>query len=97
MSVFAHVEGLGTIIEECTADAVLAWRREFKPGNKTIDTIAEHLYSVDVSLSLRPAGVVMVTVQVNGKGFLDASTECFRAQRGRVGHWKVTASSLDHK
>ena len=96
MSVFAHVEGLGAAIEEVTADSVLGWRREYKPGHKTIDTIAEHLYSVDVSVSLRPAGVAMVTVQVNGTGFLDASTECFRLQRGRVGHWKVTASSLDH-
>jgi hypothetical protein len=94
LSVFAHVEGLGDAIETCVADSVLAWRKEFKPGKQTVDTIAEHLYSVETSVSLRPAGVAMITVQVNGRGFLEASTQCFRLQRGRIGRWKVTASSL---
>jgi len=95
LSVFAHIDGLGELVETCVADAVLDWRREFKPGHKTVDTIAEHLCSVETTVSVRPAGVALVTVQVNGRGFLEASTQCFRAKRARMGRWKLTASSLN--
>jgi len=97
MSIFAHTDGLGTAIEELIADSVLAWRREFYPGNKTVDTFAEHLYSVESTVSLRPAGVALITVQVNGRGFLEASTQCFRLQRTKIGNWKTTGSSLNLK
>jgi hypothetical protein len=95
MSLFAHVDGLGALVEECISDALLDWRREFRPGPNVVDTIAEHLQDVQTSVSLRRAGVVMITVQVKGKGFLETSTACFRAKRVRLGEWRRTASSLD--
>lgn len=94
MSVFAHVEGLGSEIEAAVADSVLAWRKEFKPGHRTVDTFAEHLTRVETTVSMRPAGIALVTVQVEGRGFLEAATQCFRLQRGRHGRWVITASSL---
>jgi len=97
MSVFAHVDGLGAEVEQCVADSILAWRSEFKPGQKTVDTLAEHLTNVETTVSLRPAGVAMVTVQVKGAGFLEHSTECFRLKRAKLGEWITTASSLTQR
>lgn len=97
MSVFAHVDGLGERVEACIADSILAWRKEFKPGRQTVDTLAEHLYEVTTSLTLRPAGVALVTVEVRGRGYLEASVQCFRLKRKRGGVWVIGASSLDRK
>lgn len=94
MSVFAHVDGLGAEVEACIADSVLAWRKEFRPGHKTVDTIAEHLSEVETSLSLRPGGVAMLTVQTKGRGFSDSTVQCFRLKRRTVGVWVRSASSL---
>lgn len=97
MSVFSHVDGLGAVVENCVADSVLAWRREFKPGNKTVDTLAEHLVEVSTQISLRPAGVAMVTVHVKGRGFSQDAMQCFRLQRKKMGSWKISATSLKDK
>lgn len=97
MSIFAHLDGLGAVLETCTADSVLAWRREFRPGHRTADTMAEHLHTVRATLSVRPAGVALLTVEVDGKGHLDSATHCFRLQRRGSGSWSVSASSLKEK
>lgn len=97
MSVFAHVDGLGLVLEQCIADSVLEWRKEFRPGRQTVDTIAEHLFEVQTSLTLRPAGVAIVTVETKGRGFLEAHVQCFRLRRTALGSWEVSASSLNRR
>lgn len=97
MSVYAHVDGLGELIETVVADSVLAWRREHCRGLQTVDTIAEHLTEVTTTISLRPAGVIIVTVEVKGRGFGKHEVNCFRGRRKKMGKWIVTASSLPQR
>jgi hypothetical protein len=97
MSVFAHVDGLGAVLEQVQADSILAHRKEFHSRRKIVDTLAETLEEVRMSVSVRPAGVAMVTVECKGKGFLESSVQCFRLKRTKLGSWQVSASSLDRK
>ena len=94
MSVYAHVDGLGVVIEQCIADSVLEYRKANHQSTATVDTIAEHLRNVSTTVNLRPAGVAMITVECQGRRMWEKHIDAFRATRYPGGRWEVTASSI---